>query len=868
MARANRTISNTVGGELSPYMYGRFDLPVFLKGVAKAENFVLLPQGGARFRSGTQFVHKTKGNKSAVLIPFQFSDQQAYLIEATDQCFRFYKDGSIIYDAGKPITGITQANPGVVTAVAHGFAVNDKIFIQSVTGMTQVTGYYLVNSVPTADTLTLKTLAGVPVDTTAFTAYAALGYIRRAATAMTAANPGVITIPSHGFNNGDEVYIDGFNGPLLFNKRSYLVANATANDFTLTTLGGVPINTTSLGAYVDGGVAYPIYELTTPYLEADLQYLQFAQTADTMYIVNQNYEPRKLARKGHSNWTIATYARTADPFPPGQPTKWPRAVTFTDSGCLLMAGTKENPSTVWKSKGPSSGTTDFDNWTIGTTATDGAVFTLTAVNGRVDVIMWLANTNKFTVIGTTANPRRLYGATEQESITPTAVNAKTINSYGMAETIPVANGGEMYYVQRGGMRVRSLEYDITIEGYTTTDRNLVAEHLTFQGIRRIVEQQGSPDVIWGVRNDGKIIGLTYKEKEDISGWHRHYLGGKHVNTKGTTIKNAKALNAGIMLRAGQNDQLWFVVERLINGQTVRSVEFINDDPPYLQRDDFFTGIDEAARQADDTAFLNANYEYQKDGKHLDMGATYDGTAYGLDTNASLTPGAITGSGITFTASQPVFTASMVGREIWKQYDVNGDGGGRAVIKTFISSTQVTCDIDVPFNTATAIIPGNWYITATVISNLDHLEGETVAVITDGGVHPSRVVTNGSITLESQASKVQVGYPYIGIVKTMNIDIGGITGSAQAKVRTLVKLVLRLLNSAGGRFGTTPYNTRELLNRSTSDFTDRPVPLRSGNMSQMFSDRHTEYEKDCVVIQDVPLPFCVTTFDITVDTSDE
>ena len=64
-------------------------------------------------------------------------------------------------------------------------------------------------------------------------------------TAITKANPGVLTSNSHGFSNGDEVFIDSVGGMTELNGRNYLIANSTTNTFTLTDLFGVAVNTTN-----------------------------------------------------------------------------------------------------------------------------------------------------------------------------------------------------------------------------------------------------------------------------------------------------------------------------------------------------------------------------------------------------------------------------------------------------------------------------------------------------------------------------------------------------------------------------------------------------------------------------------------------
>lgn len=82
-------------------------------------------------------------------------------------------DYSNVWDDGTQatITGATQANPCVITAVAHGFSSNDKIEITDVAGMTELnTNFYLI-TVLTDDTFSLQDLDGVDVDSTGFGAY-------------------------------------------------------------------------------------------------------------------------------------------------------------------------------------------------------------------------------------------------------------------------------------------------------------------------------------------------------------------------------------------------------------------------------------------------------------------------------------------------------------------------------------------------------------------------------------------------------------------------------------------------------------------------------------------------------------------------
>ena len=125
-------------------------------------------------------------------------------------------------------------------------------------------------------------------------------------TGATKANPGVITSATHGYSNGDWIYITGVGGMTQLNGNYYIVANATTNTFTLTDLNGVPVNTTSYGTYTIGGSARRVYTITSPYLASELAQIKFAQNVNTMVLCHPNHPPYILTLNTATNWTLAT----------------------------------------------------------------------------------------------------------------------------------------------------------------------------------------------------------------------------------------------------------------------------------------------------------------------------------------------------------------------------------------------------------------------------------------------------------------------------------------------------------------------------------------------------------------------------------
>jgi hypothetical protein len=146
--------------------------------------------------------------------------------------------------------------------------------------------------------------------------------------AVTQANPGVVTATSHGYSNGDYVYISGVGGMVELDGLIWKIANVTTNTFTLIDMFGNAVNTISYPAYTSGGTAARIYTVVSPYAAVDLPYLKFTQSADTMTLTCVNtstlteYFPYQLQRLGNTNWvfTQVSFASVISP---------PRVVTAT-----------------------------------------------------------------------------------------------------------------------------------------------------------------------------------------------------------------------------------------------------------------------------------------------------------------------------------------------------------------------------------------------------------------------------------------------------------------------------------------------------------------------------------------------------------
>jgi hypothetical protein len=166
-------------GEWAPALNARVDVQKYHSGAALLRNFYVDYRGGATTRPGSKYILNTFTNFPTRLIPFQASFTVSYVLEFSRNYIRFFQNGAPILEAPQIISGVTNANPGVITSTAHGYSSNDWIFISGINGMTQLNGNYYNVLSTTVNTFTITDLFGNPVDTSGFGVYGGGGTASR-----------------------------------------------------------------------------------------------------------------------------------------------------------------------------------------------------------------------------------------------------------------------------------------------------------------------------------------------------------------------------------------------------------------------------------------------------------------------------------------------------------------------------------------------------------------------------------------------------------------------------------------------------------------------------------------------------------------
>jgi len=547
----------------------------------------------------------------------------------------------------------------------------------------------------------------------------------------TQANPGVITATSHGYSNGDHIIISSVVGMTELNGKTFKVANKTTNTFELQDVDGNNVNTTGYTAYGSAGVANKIYEIASPYSTADLPTIKFAQSADLMYLVHPSYAIRKLTRSGHTSWTLSTPSLTGSPSPVLNTTtdKYPSCVTFFEQR-LVFAGSNDNPQTLWFSK-----SADLENFTTGSNDTDAMVYTI--ASNKVNAIRYIT-AQRSLILGTVGGEFVVSASGTTQPITPTNVQIQRQSSYGAANIDAVQIENVTMFVQRAKRKIRELVYNLNIDQYQAQDMTLLAEHITEGGITEMAYQQEPDSVLWCVRSDGTLLGFTYARAEEVVGWHRHVIGGAFSSG------NAVVESVASIPTDANEDELYVIVKRTINGTTRRYVE-------YLTLFDYGTD--------------------QTDAFYVDSGLTYSGSA------------------------------------------------------------------------------------ATVITGLDHLEGQSVTILADGSTHPNKTVSGGAITLERSSTKVHVGLGYTSLLQTMRVEAKGEEATSQSKTKRINEVTLRLHESVGVEVGSSLSDMERIPFRSSAAAMSSAVPLFTGDKQVEFRD---DFNTDGFVYvrQTQPLPLTV------------
>lgn len=127
-------------GELTPRLHARADIQDYAQAATTCRNWLVMRQGGLQRRPGFIWISNVRDSSVvARVFRFEFNVEQAYALLFNGGYIRFFTLGGIVTLTAQNITGITKANPAVVTySGSDTYANGDRVIISGVLGMTEV----------------------------------------------------------------------------------------------------------------------------------------------------------------------------------------------------------------------------------------------------------------------------------------------------------------------------------------------------------------------------------------------------------------------------------------------------------------------------------------------------------------------------------------------------------------------------------------------------------------------------------------------------------------------------------------------------------------------------------------------------------
>lgn len=532
----------------------------------------------------------------------------------------------------------------------------------------------------------------------------------------------------------------------------------------------------------------------------------------------------------------------------------------------------------------------YNNMDTSIPTTDGDALTGTPWAQQINGIQFMQPMPGGNIILTGNGAWQLSGGGATQAVTP-ANQIATPQAYNgcNATVAPIPIDYDVLYMQAKGAIARDLTYNFFVNIYTGNDKTQLSSHL-FTGYE-IVQWSYSEEpykIVWAVRNDGTLLSMTYLKSEDIFGWARHDTNGLFVSVCSVTEPPVDATyvivqryinNAWVYYVERMDDRLWKVAEDcwsvdagLSNPQnepnatlTISGGVWTLQQPTIVTGGNGYSSLTYAT--ISDPTGSGAICALTISGGIV-TAATVSGTLTGY-TQPSITvtdPQGLGGNAVINIASLNLATASASSAVFsntagnGQAGDVIRSGGGIATVQTYISPTSLAVNITQPITavlqntTQNVPIPqtsGNWSIInpVTVVSGLDHLNGQTVSILADGGVVPQQVVSGGSVTLPNAASQIVVGLPYACQMQTLYMDLPGENPTVSGRRKLLQGLTIRTNAARGLRvavnqpdasaqpnFQNLPWETYEVAEMQPYITPGQPIPLKTG-------DTYTHFPSD-------------------------
>jgi len=687
-------------GEIAPSLQSRADITKYATGLNLCENFFIRAQGGAYSRPGFRFIGELgDSTKKGRLIPFSFNTEQTYILVFEHLKMRVIRDDGYVMDGASPYEIATPYTEAQLPRLGY---------TQSADVMTIVH--------PDHDPRNLSRL-----DHDDWT-LAVIDY----ASSVTAPTISSVVAGGTGAGTYSKTY-------------EYVVTAVDANGVESLASAMVSLSTNSLSTTA--------YNTVTWGTIAAAEYYRIYKNPSTgTGVFGWIGDSNNLTFDDYNIAPITSDAPPEDRQPFAGADNKPSTVNYYQQR-QIFANTNNEPQVTFTTQ-----VANYNSLRTSDPARDDDAVTFTIAAQQVNEIRHIISLD--TLIMLTSGGEWVVTEGQDKVLTPSTIGVRIQSYNGSSWVKPVIINSTALYLQEKGARIRDLGYEFSSDKYTGNDLSLMSEHLFEDNEITDMAYANEPyGILWCVRDDGVMLGLTYQREHQVWGWHHHVTEGEFESV--ATISQDR------------RDAVFVIVSREIDGSTVRYIERLEK---------------RESKDAEDAFYVDS-------GLSLDVPSTISGA-----TQAD--PVVISDTGHPYSDGDLIDIRDVVGMT-----ELNGN---RYKVASKTANTYELTDEDDNDIDGTGFTEyesgGESREAVTTLSGLDHLEGEDVAVLADGYVVTGKTVASGSITLDRAASKVHVGLPYTPALETLDIDTSSPTDSLKALSLSVSKVYLEVEGTRGGFVG--------------------------------------------------------------------
>jgi len=560
------------------------------------------------------------------------------------------------------------------------------------------------------------------------------------------------------------------------------------------------------------------YEISTPYLTAELFDIKFAQSADVMYITHPNHKTRKLARTGHTSWTLTEVDFINGPYLDTNTS----TTEFTTSAHTVGTGRTLTASAI----------TGINNDTGFQTTDVGRLVRFRDGYGEITARADTLNVTIEILVdmgSTSASTDWNLGAFSDTTGHPSCVS---FFEQRLVFAATLSQPQTVFFSKSGDYE----NMDANIGG-TVADDDAIIYTIASNQVNAIRFMAASRTLIIGTAG-GEFTVSGGGDNDAVT--PTNILIKKQSNHGAANIDAVAVANATLFVQRAKRKLRELAYNFDVDG-------YIAPDLTILAEHVTKGGITEMAYQEEPLAII---WCVRDDGELVAL--TYQREQEVVAWHRHVFGGAF-GSGNAVCESVAVIPTEDSEYELYMIIKRTINGATKRYVE-FLN----TFNFDETDNTSFNFLDSQLSYSGsavTTLSGLSHLEGQTVSILADGATHPDKIVSSGSITLDRSASDVKIGLGYTSLLKTMRIDAGAQNGTSQGKTKRIYEVTARLYESVGVEIGPDLNNMERVPFRTSADPMDQGIPPFTGDKEVEFRGN---YDTDgfMIVRQTQPLPLTV------------